>query len=532
MTCSVLQLLPPVCIEYGVMMRFFKVPARTNQAGEQPASSYVRHRVGRTFAVLGLCAFVVAGCASGSGSGSGSNSSRSLGPGGGDGINDAALGVAASPRVTDQARDLPRGGGRAQVGRPYRIAGRLYTPREDPDYDQTGVASWYGDAFHGRLTANGEVYDMHTLSAAHPTLPLPSYVRVTNTTNNRSVVVRVNDRGPFSRNRIIDLSKRAADVLDFRSDGIARVRVQFMEQARLDGEDVAWLEASAQINGVPMNGADAGTMFAQGPTPPVPTAAPAQVAAFVATNDRAPQTAPRVGEPVPAVLASPAPTLQAPDTPRPALEGVTPVRAQSGPLDLTPSATLGAATPVTLPAAAPTPSFAPAQPGLVPNAPIPNAAVGFTAAPVSPQQLQTGFEPRNRSDLALTGRIEIAHRRAAASALDAAGQLALQSQTLSHIAPLTAADPVMTASITPHAATQMATVQIGIFGDPQNVARLQTALQRFGTVLSEPVQSGSRTLTQVRLQAPVSSPDAARALLRQLASEGYTDAYLTDPSDA
>lgn len=111
------------------------------------------------------------------------------------------------------------------VGAPYRIKGRVYVPRTNPDYDRIGVASWYGRAFHGRRTANGERFDMHALTAAHPTLPLSTRVRVTNLDNGRSIAVRVNDRGPFARGRIIDLSQAGARALGFEARGTARVRV-------------------------------------------------------------------------------------------------------------------------------------------------------------------------------------------------------------------------------------------------------------------------------------------------------------------
>lgn len=120
-----------------------------------------------------------------------------------------------------------RGGYR--VGRPYQINGRWYTPQEDFGYVETGTASWYGADFHGRPTASGETYDMNALTAAHRTLPLPSIVRVTNLDNGRSVVVRVNDRGPFSHGRIIDLSRRGAEELQFIGAGTARVRVEILE---------------------------------------------------------------------------------------------------------------------------------------------------------------------------------------------------------------------------------------------------------------------------------------------------------------
>lgn len=161
---------------------------------------------------------------------------------------DPKLGVKPSPRVA--TGEIPKGGGRAHIGKPYKVAGRWYKPQHDPTYDQVGVASWYGSAFHGRMTANGEVFDMRDLSAAHPTLPLPSYVRVTNLTNDHSIVVRVNDRGPFAHNRLIDLSAQAAQALRFRQKGTAKVRVQYLGPARLDGRDRQQLIASYRAPGI------------------------------------------------------------------------------------------------------------------------------------------------------------------------------------------------------------------------------------------------------------------------------------------
>lgn len=127
-----------------------------------------------------------------------------------------------------------------KVGKPYQVAGVWYYPREDFDYDETGIASWYGPDFHGKLTANGEVFDQNAVSAAHKTLPMPSVVRVTNLDNGRSLVVRVNDRGPFVNGRVIDLSRRASQLLGFEGNGTARVRVQVMgEESRVLAGKVA-----------------------------------------------------------------------------------------------------------------------------------------------------------------------------------------------------------------------------------------------------------------------------------------------------
>lgn len=174
----------------------------------------------------------------------------------------AAYGVAASPRVALGTR-LPRGGGYYKVGTPYTVAGRRYYPTRTPKAVQTGRASWYGAAFHGRKTANGEIYDMNHLTAAHKTMPLPSYARVTNLANNRSIIVRVNDRGPFSNNRVIDLSKRAADLLDYTRAGTAQVQVNYLGPAPLHGNDDAYLAGSFRA---PANGGFGGAFSAYFPT--------------------------------------------------------------------------------------------------------------------------------------------------------------------------------------------------------------------------------------------------------------------------
>lgn len=125
-------------------------------------------------------------------------------------------------------------GGVYKVGNPYTINGVLYVPREDPNYVETGIASWYGDQFNGERTANGEYFDMNRVSAAHRTLPMPCMVRVTNLDNGKTILVRVNDRGPFARGRIIDLSAKAAELLGFHDAGTARVRVAYAGPASLD----------------------------------------------------------------------------------------------------------------------------------------------------------------------------------------------------------------------------------------------------------------------------------------------------------
>lgn len=166
-------------------------------------------------------------------------------------------GVASSPRVTNNPNP-PRGGGRYQVGQPYTVHGKVYVPQENPNYFATGTASWYGADFHGRRTANGEIFSANAITGAHPTLPLPSYVRVTNRDNGRSVVVRINDRGPYMEGRVVDLSYRAAVMLGYVNNGSADVAVQYVGPAPLEGDDTRMLVATYEGPA----GYDTGTQFA------------------------------------------------------------------------------------------------------------------------------------------------------------------------------------------------------------------------------------------------------------------------------
>src|SRR5208283_4102178 len=157
----------------------------------------------------------------------------------------------ASPKVVADGQPVPKGGGQYLVGHPYTVAGHTYFPHEVTSYTAVGMASWYGAAFHGRRTANGEVYDMASLTAAHPTMPLPCYARVTNTSNGYSVIVRVNDRGPYHGGRVMDVSSRTADVLGFKGDGTARIKVDYIGAAPLEGSDDNALLASLRTDGSP-----------------------------------------------------------------------------------------------------------------------------------------------------------------------------------------------------------------------------------------------------------------------------------------
>jgi len=186
----------------------------------------------------------------------------------------ASLGACASVTPQYSTREPPprpraTGPSGYKLGAPYQVGGIWYVPREQPDYDQTGVASWYGDAFDQKPTADGEIFDKDLPSAAHTTLPLPSLVEVTNLDNGRKLVVRVNDRGPFVDGRIIDLSHEAARQLGYDRAGLARVRVRYLRPAPLYGEDtLRYARYQPRANSAPS------TREAAAPPPPAKLSAP------------------------------------------------------------------------------------------------------------------------------------------------------------------------------------------------------------------------------------------------------------------
>jgi rare lipoprotein A len=155
------------------------------------------------------------------------------------------LAACASHPPTRSGQPAATEQGYYKIGRPYQIGGIWYYPKEDWSYDETGIASWYGEEFHGRYTADGEIFDLNSLTAAHPTLPMPVVVRVTNLENGRSIKLRVNDRGPYEPGRIIDVSRRAAQLLGFEVQGTAKVRVQ------IDVPDSMQVAAAAGRNSPP-----------------------------------------------------------------------------------------------------------------------------------------------------------------------------------------------------------------------------------------------------------------------------------------
>jgi rare lipoprotein A len=149
--------------------------------------------------------------------------------------------------------DTPTQQGTFKIGNPYKVEGRTYTPKEQYDLVETGIASWYGPGFDGKKTANGEIFDKRELTAAHRTLQMPSLVRVTNLDNGRSIIVRINDRGPFKRNRVIDVSEKSAELLGFKGNGTAKVKLEVLQQESLRVAQAARMGESTRGYEVAMN---------------------------------------------------------------------------------------------------------------------------------------------------------------------------------------------------------------------------------------------------------------------------------------
>ncbi len=207
----------------------------------------------------------------------------------------ASLAACASPQYAVRGPAITPGqapngaGGRYKVGEPYQVAGVWYVPKEEPNYDQQGVASWYGQDFHQKATANGEIFDMRMPSAAHPTLPLPSIVEVTNLDNGRKIQVRVNDRGPFVGGRIIDLSQEGARQLGYDRTGTANVRVRYVGPAPLGAPDAGLRYAEYTPTPAP-SAIPAAPMPYQGLTPPAPVSVTSAPLAPIQVSNPAPVT--------------------------------------------------------------------------------------------------------------------------------------------------------------------------------------------------------------------------------------------------
>jgi len=422
---------------------------------------------------------------------------------------DPKYGVAPSPRVVASGEPVPVGGGRYMVGKPYRIAGKWFTPMENPgNYETTGTASWYGSNFHGRRTANGEVFDAHALTAAHPTLPLPSYVRVTNLKNGHSVIVRVNDRGPFHGRRVIDVSRRVAEVLEFKQIGMARLKVQYLGPARLDGKDVKELASSFRVAGEPLGPAPGQSIM-------VPAARELTIASATpaAAKPAARRTAPsssatqamfvRGGRDSGPIIAQPKPAAAPMPAVAPAPE---PAAAQSIEIAAAPEAVPPAADPIAALSAT-------AQPTGIASA---EALPGVTAPALVADAGQAGEALAATETIAFAGGMALPRPRPGSVGAAAAAQLALSAAPAAPVAETAAAAAVPTAE--PLAAAPIAIASLGFTAAPLPMPSPRKAQPAsIGDLI--PAEPPAATGAPAMIAPPMALPPAFAAAPRRTALE-------------
>lgn len=373
----------------------------------------------------------------------------------------AVKSVQGSPEAS--AQQQPRTQGVYKVGDPYQIQGVWYYPAEDWTYDETGIASFYGGErtgtnFHGLVTANGELYDMNALTAAHTTLPMPSLVRVTNLENGRSLVLRVNDRGPFVRGRIIDVSRRSAQLLGFEAQGTARVRVEILgDESRQLRASLTGRDDNRTVSAAPR------TAVASDALPPPPgareTRAPVQTAALPPPSQMLPPAQADAGR-----------QAANPRTGRPR-ETQAPLAQRAAPIQ-----TQAANDPPPAPAApqAPAPSATSPRGAPVVNArPSPAPAVSQAGAPVSREVAALPVEQHAHARPVLT-------------------QTAPRNSTL--------------------------WIQAGAFGNYENAYRLSVRLSRYGSTRVIPATINGSQMFRVRL-GPMSDVGEADRVLATLGAE-------------
>lgn len=449
-----------------------------------------------------------------------------------------ALGACSSKPPATVARSADDGRGSYKVGKPYTIDGITYYPTEDMTYSETGIASWYGPGFHGRYTASGEVYDQEGVSAAHKTLPMPSIVRVTNLDNGRTVIARINDRGPFVSGRIIDMSKGGARELGIDVTGTAHVRVEIMrreseivKQIALQGGGITQ-QMAALANPPDVLDASPGPVIASASEPSSP-AAPSQPTRIASASQ--PIWSP--GDPPPSVpmvtsdgdAASPPSSVAAapvaPATPPSiAPAPVAPMSVAAAPVTPAPVAS----TPL-----APPPSTLPAPPSRqVQVAAMPTPPVAAPVAP-SPPVRQASWSPQ---ELAQTNGVDAdlssGESRPAAPPSTLGNQAAALSGGGRHsYAPSVpagqppAANPRLAA---PAVAGQGGLyVQAGAFSQLESAEKVRVGLARFGKVLVTPIQANGRELYRVRL-GPMSDTQSADTLRQEMLRAGYRDARVVN----
>lgn len=413
---------------------------------------------------------------------------------------DPKLGVFASPKVVADGKRVPKGGGRAMVGKPYKVAGKRYVPRLDPSYKVVGMASWYGADFHGRRTANGEIFDANALTAAHPTMPLPSYARVTSLATGRSITVRVNDRGPFHSNRVLDMSRRTAEMLGVRSAGIAKVQVEYVGPAPVQGDDTRTLLASYRG---PREVAPASEGIGETLVASV-TSLPGVLVSGL-TGSSSDEEAPVREAPRPIVVADAAPVASVPVAADATVEVASAeVVAPDGPAVRT--AVLPPARPPVIETYAVVASVDPAailapvqvatlEPAVLPpvqpaafSEPLPSPDPVVATQP--PMVFQVGPQPVQAPQRSSYAEDRVSAAYAAVDSVGSGVGLSDLTRSLAEMAAPRAAAP-----------SDAAVVQVGMFRDPNNAARIAAAFDRLGTVAVEDVTVNGKILKRVRVSA-------------------------------
>ncbi len=413
---------------------------------------------------------------------------------------DPRYGVAPSPRVVAMGDPVPKGGGRAMVGKPYQIAGKTYVPKIDPDYKVVGLASWYGTDFHGRRTANGEVFDSASISAAHPTMPLPSYARLTSLATGRSVIVRVNDRGPFHSNRVLDMSQRAADMLGVKSAGVARIRVEYVGPAATEGDDTAFLLASYRGPSLVEPQADRPNVMLAA----VESLPGVKSVMHVFGGSDAPKAALAPAPLAPAVMAAAAPTDVA-GTPAPAIDVVPLPR----PVETFDYVTIASADPADFIAQSQVAALAPAVP-------LPQPRMSFADPDAGTYQQPTVMFgdtvlpplPPNASGYA-ADRVSQAYQ--AVDGVEAGMGL---SELVNKLEGMAGSKP----SATHESAGPV--VQLGVFGNPDNVAKVSAVLAAYGTPVVTDITVSGRDMKLIRLTALTATPDQVIAAAEAAGIDG------------
>ena len=391
-----------------------------------------------------------------------------------------------------------------KVGTPYEVAGKWYYPAEDYGYREEGIASWYGPGFNGKRTANGEVYDMNAMTAAHKTLPMPSVVQVINLENNRSIRVRINDRGPFVDGRIIDLSRRAAQLLDVERQGTARVLVELIPDESLTLKNMAMNQSGQKFKTPKVNAAPREPVTAQSLDPP---SLPSASRPSIDTKEIAAKTQP-----------------SQPSASRPSIEtkNIAAKTRPSQPSASRPSIDTKNIAAKTRPSQ---PTFQqPSVTSVAPTSPSPSIASGsgsgFNLPSVSVSTPDVGpiveSAVRSQTGLAQTAKDLLPSPKDVVNRALENGE-AVQPEYMGEVDRLSRPENIEL--------PQGVFIQAGSFADINNARRLEAQLSELGNVFVSMVDVGGQVFHRVRV-GPITDNTVADQLLQYMKTEGYGEARI------